>query len=117
MENFNVLLLAKTAVFRQLPVDVIELLLKSETVLRTMNEYTEKRYNDSFWYGGKEFNNNYRLVCPPTSVDFIPQLGWPLFVKTCFLERTPFTEGEDFAKFGLHWKLDKPLLCDDLRYF
>lgn len=101
--------LALSTIFRKISPELIAELLRNEVVLSTMNHYTIERYNgEVFWYGGFDFNPNFRIVCPPTAWDFIKV--YPFFCKTVFLERVPFTEGENYAKFGINWRLDKPLL-------
>ena len=106
----NITTLALSTIFRKLPLDLVEAIVKNTTVLDTINDYTQERYSEDFWYGGYTFNSDYRLVCPPTSFDIDFSVGFPFSYKTLFLERTPFTPGENYAKFGLHKKLRKPLL-------
>jgi hypothetical protein len=112
MNQALLLSIASSYVFRKLPVDVAQHVLSAHQVLETMNEYTLRTYGDSFWSGSmspEAFNKDYRLVCPPTSFDLIPT--WPFFVKTIFLERTPFIEGKDYAKFAIHKSFKDPLLA------
>lgn len=106
----TLLAIATSTIFRKVPLDTIELVLKNQVVLRTMNAYTNKRYGKDFWYGELSFNPDFRLVCPPMSFDFNRSVGFPFLVKTIFIEHKPFTEGQDYAKFGIHWRLTEPLL-------
>jgi len=108
MDKSTLIKIAATTMFRKLPFDMIKEVVDNTTVLETMNRYTQERYQEDFWLGGDAFNENYRLVCPPTAFDFVG--FFPFMVKTVFLERTPFTPGVDSAKFGLHKKFTKPLL-------
>ena len=108
--NITLMSLAKSTIFRKLPLELIEAIISHTSILEAMNRYTKERFNDVFWYGGTHFNSDYRIVCSPTGFDFVG--FWPFMVKTIHLERTPFTPGVDSAKFALHPKFDKPLLID-----
>jgi hypothetical protein len=108
MNNHKLIPLAMSTVFKKIPMDLMLDLLNNKVVLEVMNRYTQERYNEDFWLGDLNFNPNFRLVCPPTSFDFIS--SWPFVMKTVFLEYKPFTKGENYAKFGINWRLDKPLL-------
>jgi hypothetical protein len=109
MKKSDIVSIAASTVFRKLPLDVVELLLRNQVVLDTMNNYARSRYGENFWNGDLSFNPNFRLVCPPTAFDVNPKM-WPPFYKTVFLERAPFIPGENYAKFGINWRLDEPLL-------
>jgi hypothetical protein len=105
--------IASSFVFKRLPVEVVAQLLNLSSTLEVINEYTQETYGDKFWDGSftkDSFNTLYRVVCPPTSMDFDMSVGFPFCYKTIFVERYPFTEGKNYAKFGIHKKLKKPLL-------
>jgi hypothetical protein len=104
--------IASSFAFKRLPVEVVAQLLNLTATLEVINEYTQETYGDKFWDGRFEpdaFNTLYRLVCPPTSMDFDFSM-WPPIYKTVFVERYPFEEGKNYAKFGIHKKLTQPLL-------
>jgi hypothetical protein len=114
-----ILSIASSYAFQKLPVELVAQILNLKSVLEAMNEYTVDRYSELFWngeYNKEAFSPRFRLVCPPTSVDFDFSVGFPFAYKTIFLEVAPFTPGCNFAKFGIHKKLKKPLLCDDARF-
>lgn len=113
LNQSDILSITSSLVFRKLPPEVTAQLLRVVEVLQAINEYTLLRHNELFWDGGftaEAFNKNYRVVCPPTSMDIDMSVGFPWAYKTIFVERVPFTPGKDYAKFGIHKKLKKPLL-------
>jgi hypothetical protein len=102
---------------KKLPYAIAEQLLSIEPTLIAINAYTQKRFGESFWYGGfnpQSFNDNYRVIYEPGSMDLCP--FWPFHYSTIWVERFPFDDPNYSAKFGIHKRLTKPLLTPGWSY-
>lgn len=103
--------LANSTVFRKLPMDLFEKIINNKCFLESMNKYTETRYGETFWYGGKEFNSNYRFAIHSKRYRLVN--FWPFLMQSVCLERTPFEDVDvDCAKFTLHPKFKLPTILN-----